>query len=56
MHKANEVYNQDFYAWAMQSAQLLRQGRFSEIDIEHIAEELESIGKSENKFVDLNFA
>jgi hypothetical protein len=49
MHKANEVYNQDFYAWAMQNAQLLRQGRSSEIDIEHIAEELESMGKSERR-------
>jgi hypothetical protein len=49
MHKANEVYNHDFYAWAMQNAQLLRQARFSEIDIEHIAEELESMGKSERR-------
>jgi hypothetical protein len=49
MPKVSEVYNQDFYAWAMQNAQLLRQGRLSEIDIEHIAEELESMGKSERR-------
>jgi hypothetical protein len=33
----------------MQNAQLLRQGRLSEIDVEHIAEELESMGKSERR-------
>jgi hypothetical protein len=32
-------YDYDFYAWAMRNAELLRQGRFSEIDAEHIAEE-----------------
>jgi Domain of unknown function DUF29. len=39
-------YEQDFYAWAMESAELLRQGRLSEIDIEHLAEEIESMGRS----------
>ncbi|MBI1926080.1 DUF29 domain-containing protein [Candidatus Poribacteria bacterium] len=33
----------------MQNAQLLRQGHLSEIDVEHIAEELESMGKSERR-------
>ena len=49
MPRFEEIYNQDFYAWAMQNAQLLRQGRLSEIDVEHIAEELESMGKSERR-------
>lgn len=44
-----QMYDQDFYAWAMKSAELLRQGRFSEIDVEHIAEELETMGRSERR-------
>ena len=41
------LYDQDFYAWANEQAGLLRAGRLSEADIEHIAEEIESMGKSE---------
>ena len=43
------VYEQDFYAWANQQAALLRAGRLSEADIAHIAEEIESMGKSEKR-------
>ena len=39
-------YREDFHAWAYQNAQLLREGRFEEIDIENIAEELEDMGSS----------
>lgn len=46
---ADKMYDQDFYAWAITNAELLRQGRFSEIDIQHVAEELESMGKSERR-------
>jgi hypothetical protein len=38
-------YDQDFYAWITRNVQLLRTGSLSEIDAEHIAEELESMGK-----------
>jgi len=41
------LYEQDLYKWAMHSARLLREKRFSEIDIVHLAEELESMGKTE---------
>jgi Domain of unknown function DUF29 len=47
MNKIAETYEQDFYAWAIHNAELLRQGRLSEIDVEHIAEELECMGRSE---------
>ena len=43
------VYEQDFFAWANQQAALLRAGRLSEADIAHIAEEIESMGKSEKR-------
>lgn len=42
-------YEKDFYAWALHNAQLLREGKLSEVDIEHIAEEIESMGKSERR-------
>lgn len=46
---ANEpLYERDFYAWALEQAALLRAGRFSSLDIENIAEEIESMGRSEN--------
>ncbi len=43
------LYDEDIVAWARQQAQLLRTGRFAELDIEHIAEEIEDVGKSEQR-------
>jgi hypothetical protein len=43
------LHEQDFYAWANEQAGLLREGRLSEADIEHIADEIESMGKSEKR-------
>lgn len=43
------MYERDLYVWAQTNAQLLREGRLSEIDVEHIAEELEDVGKSERR-------
>lgn len=31
-----QMYDQDFYAWAMKNAELLRQGRFSESVLERV--------------------
>ena len=42
-------YDHDFYAWALHNARLLDERRFSEIDIKHIVEELEDVGKSERR-------
>ena len=43
------LYDEDFYAWTMMTAALLRQRRFAEIDIVHLAEELEDMGKRERR-------
>lgn len=43
------LYEQDFYAWANEQAALLRSGKLSAADIEHIAEEIESMGKTEKR-------
>lgn len=40
-------YEDDFYGWAMTNALLLKQGKFSEADMENIIEEMESMGRSE---------
>jgi hypothetical protein len=43
------LYDRDFYAWANEQSALLRDGRFSEADMAHIAEEIESMGKTEKR-------
>jgi hypothetical protein len=42
------LHDQDFYAWDNEQA-LLRTGRLSQADTEHIADEIESIGKTEKR-------
>jgi hypothetical protein len=46
-HPTLTAYDEDFCAWAARQAELLRTGRLEEADIEHIAEEVEDLGKSE---------
>jgi hypothetical protein len=43
------LYDTDVVAWANEQARLLRAGRFDQLDIEHIAEEIEDVGKSEQR-------
>jgi hypothetical protein len=42
-------YEQDVVAWANEQAALLRAGKLSAIDVEHVAEEIEDLGKSEQR-------
>jgi hypothetical protein len=49
MPAKSPLYDQDFYAWSNQQAALLRAGRLGQADIEHIAEEIESMGKTEKR-------
>jgi len=44
-----QAYEKDVVAWANEQAHLLRTGRFDQLDIEHIAEEIEDVGKSEQR-------
>jgi len=43
------TYEQDVVKWSEEQAALLRQRDFSHLDIEHIAEEVEDVGKSEQR-------
>lgn len=50
VHLMNTVkHDQDFYAWTQQQADLLKHGRSAELDIEHLSEELESMGASDKR-------
>jgi hypothetical protein len=42
-------YDKDVILWSEQQARLLRAGRFSMLDIEHLADEIEDVGKSEKR-------
>ena len=42
---ATTLYDTDFYEWTAQSAEQLRQGRLDGLDLEHLAEEIEDLGK-----------
>ncbi len=42
-------YSKDVVAWSREQAALLRAGDFAALDLEHIAEEIEDVGKSEQR-------
>ncbi len=42
-------YDTDFYAWTNEQARLLRAGRCSQLDLVHLAEEIEDLGKRERR-------
>ena len=44
--RGSDLYEQDFYAWAREQATLLRAGRYDELDLEHLTEEVEDLGGS----------
>ena len=44
-------YDSDFYLWSQETAQALLEGRFSELDIEHIADEIRDLGTSQKNEV-----
>jgi hypothetical protein len=54
--KLGQEYDKDFYAWALHNAELIRQGKLSEVDLEHVAEEIESIGRSDKRELINRFA
>ncbi|KJR41413.1 protein of unknown function DUF29 [Candidatus Magnetoovum chiemensis] len=47
--KEQSLYETDFYAWSLKTAELIRQGKFAELDIENIAEEIESLGRNNKR-------
>jgi hypothetical protein len=42
--KSSESYEHDVYAWSKAQADLLRAGRFTELDLDHLIEEIDDVG------------
>src|SRR5689334_9345677 len=45
-------YEADFHAWAWEQARLLREGKVAAIDAANLAEELETIGRSDQQEIE----
>ena len=45
------LYDRDFYAWTQQQAVLLRAGRLTDVDLEHLIEEVEDLGGEQKRAV-----
>ena len=43
------TYDSDFHLWSQTQAAAIREGRFAEIDLENVAEEIESLGRSDRR-------
>jgi len=43
--RPRDLYDEDFLAWTERTADLLRRARFAAIDVDHLAEEVEDMGK-----------
>ena len=43
------LYDEDFYAWTAEQARLLRAGHLSALDAANLAEEIESMGRSDRR-------
>ena len=49
-------YERDVVLWSQEQAQLLRSGQWSQLDIEHLADEIEDVGKSEKRELETRLA
>ena len=47
MGSVTPLYDKDFYLWTQEQAALVRAGKVHELDLDNVAEELESLGKSQ---------
>lgn len=47
----NVTYDQDLVRWARETAELIREGSWQAVDVEHLAEELEDLSKSERRAI-----
>ncbi len=46
---SSDLYEQDFYLWIQTTTELLKQGRLTELDLENLIDEIETMGRSEKK-------
>ncbi|MDB9390584.1 DUF29 domain-containing protein [Microcystis aeruginosa] len=50
--KVKNLYDQDFALWIEATVKQLKSGNLSQVDLENLIEEMESLGKSQRKAVD----
>ena len=48
------LYERDYYLWLSHTAQLIKEGKFSEVDAANLVEEIEDMGRSEKRAVKSN--
>jgi hypothetical protein len=49
MSSKTKLYDEDFYQWTQQQAALLREGKWQDLDYANLAEEIESVGRSDKR-------
>jgi uncharacterized protein DUF29 len=49
MAKPPDIYNQDFYIWAMTTSELIRQKKWHEIDGDAVIEEIEGLARRDKR-------
>jgi hypothetical protein len=52
---AEAQYHSDFFRWTQDTAELIRQRRFDELDLEHVAEEIQDMGLRDHREVRSRF-
>jgi hypothetical protein len=48
-----KIYESDFFGWTRQQAELLKAGKLSDLDTEHLIEEIEAMGRRERRELNL---
>ncbi len=48
---SGKLYEQDFYLWLEEQIQALQEGRYTDLDIENLVEELEALSRAEKNAV-----
>lgn len=48
----NDLYGTDFYAWTRQQAEILRERRWDDLDLENLIEEIQSLGISNKREIE----
>ncbi|MFN6516634.1 MAG: DUF29 domain-containing protein [Nostoc sp. CreGUA01] len=49
MTSGADLYERDFYLWIQTTTELLKQKNFTQLDLENLIEEIETMGRSEKK-------
>ena len=52
MPRNSVAYDDDFFAWTQEQARLLRKGELTDVDAENLAEEIESMGRSDRREIE----